>query len=208
MPTTSSSPDADLLGRLRRHGPLTVQQLTKALEVTPTAVRQRLQRLMASGLIQRELRPRGRGRPSHQYGLTEKAKRRSGADFSDLATVLWQTMAGLTPELREQLLEQTAERLASRYRGEVHGVALEGRLDAMRQVLAEHGMEFEVERTPRLSVLKTSDCPYPDLAQGDRSICEMEQRLFSKILERNVQLAECRLDGHACCRFETCEPSA
>ena len=43
-----------LLDLVRIAGPLGVSELSDAMEVTPTAVRQRLMRLMAQSLIQRE----------------------------------------------------------------------------------------------------------------------------------------------------------
>ena len=58
--------------------------------VTATAVRQRLQRLMAEGLIERHTERKGRGRPNHRYSLTEKGERSAGTNFSDLAVVLWE----------------------------------------------------------------------------------------------------------------------
>ena len=73
MPTISESSDAALLNLIRRSGGATVAELADAAEVTPTAVRQRLNRLMAQGLVQRHQQRSGRGRPTHQYVLTEKS---------------------------------------------------------------------------------------------------------------------------------------
>ena len=57
------STDSDLLDLLRITGPLGVSDLADAMEVTPTAVRQRLTRLLAEEMIQREAIRNGRGRP-------------------------------------------------------------------------------------------------------------------------------------------------
>ena len=70
MSAKSPTSDAGLLNLLRITGPLGVSELAHAMEVTPTAVRQRLVRLMARGAIQREAIRRGRGRPRHRYWLT------------------------------------------------------------------------------------------------------------------------------------------
>ena len=67
----TESSDICILDLLRKAGPLGVNDLAQATQVTATAVRQRLVRLMAQGLIDRELTRAGRGRPSHRYGLTE-----------------------------------------------------------------------------------------------------------------------------------------
>ena len=64
--------DADLLDLLRCDGPLGVVELAEAVNVTPTAIRQRLVRLLAQNLIEREVERCGRGRPRHRYRLTTK----------------------------------------------------------------------------------------------------------------------------------------
>src|ERR671912_70722 len=73
------SPDRPLLDLIRRRGPLTVAEMAAALGVTPTAIRNRLTRLVGPGLGERRgglggparaarhdparPRDRGRGRP-------------------------------------------------------------------------------------------------------------------------------------------------
>jgi predicted ArsR family transcriptional regulator len=54
MSIQAPTSDAGLLDLLRITGPLGVTELADAMEVTPTAVRQRLVRLMAQNSIDRE----------------------------------------------------------------------------------------------------------------------------------------------------------
>jgi predicted ArsR family transcriptional regulator len=53
MSIQSPSTDPEFLDLLRTTGPLSVAELADAMEVTPTAVRQRLTRLMSREIIQR-----------------------------------------------------------------------------------------------------------------------------------------------------------
>ena len=62
MSIAAPSTDADLLELLRSKGALDVTEMAKAAEVTATAIRQRLGRLLAQGLIQRQAVRAGRGR--------------------------------------------------------------------------------------------------------------------------------------------------
>ena len=55
--------DVAILDLLRKRDTITVSELAKILEVTATAVRQRLTRLMAQGYVQRTATKAGRGRP-------------------------------------------------------------------------------------------------------------------------------------------------
>jgi len=53
MNSVAPNGDSDLLELLRVEGPMGVSELGRAIRVTATAVRLRLNRLMAQGLIQR-----------------------------------------------------------------------------------------------------------------------------------------------------------
>src|SRR5262245_8227565 len=90
MPVQAESSDVALLDLLRKHGPLSIAQLKAPMQVTATAVRQRLVRLLAQGDIERTTERVSRGRPLHRYALTDKGRRRAGANFADLAIALWQ----------------------------------------------------------------------------------------------------------------------
>lgn len=202
MHTTESS-DIGLLDGLRTAGPQSVAQLATAMQVTATAVRQRLTRLLAQGDIERTTLRTSRGRPVHRYGLTEKGRRRAGANFADLAIALWEEIREIKdPEVRSGLLARISRRLATLYAGQVHGSDLEERMQAVAALFREREIPFEVERMNDLPVLRAAACPYPELAERDRSVCSMERMLFSELVGENLKLSNCRLDGHACCTFE------
>jgi len=230
MATSSETSDQGLLDLLRRRGPMTIAELTVAMEVTANAVRQRLARLMAQGLICRTIgriaspsseqaKPQ-RGRPTHQYSLSEKARRQVGDNFADLAVVLWREIRAVKdPEVRRGLLQRVAGAMAERYQGQIAGTTLPERMGSLAGVFAERRVPVSVAQSEgptesarqaegenhagRLPVLVVEDCPYPQLAEEDRGICAVEKMMFSQLLSENVRLTQCRLDGHHCCQFET-----
>ncbi|NIL97563.1 MAG: winged helix-turn-helix transcriptional regulator [Planctomycetales bacterium] len=196
--------DVELLNQLRRNERLTVSQLAERLNVTATAVRQRLSRLMAAGLIHRQAAPRGRGRPSHEYGLTERGRRQIGGNFADLAMALWREVRRVSaPEVRRGLLERLAGTMAEMYRPQVTGQTVSERMRSIKRLFAERNVPFEVDESGQLPVLTAEACPYPQLAEEDRSVCALERLVFAQLLHRDVRLTACRLDGATCCTFET-----
>ena len=196
--------DSGLLGLLRSKGPMGVSELAAATDVTPTAVRQRLSRLMAEGMIRREVAKAPRGRPSHRYSLTEQGVRETGSNFTDLALALWQEVRQIKdPEVRTGLLRRIAQGMAGIYRRQIHGETTAERMQEISQVMSQRSVPFVVETRDQLPVLTATACPYPELAEQDRGICAVEKMLFSELLGENVRLTECRLDGAAtCCRFQ------
>lgn len=198
----SESSDKTMIDVLRRNGAVTISALVAEMGVTATAVRQRLQRLMADGLIERQAENKGRGRPNHRYSLTEKGERSAGTNFADMAGVLWDEIKSVAdPEIRRGLLKRIAGRLADRYRSEVDGQTLGERMSELAEVMGERKIPFRVDQTGALPVLSALACPYPELAMRDRSVCTMEKMMLSEVLGENVRLSECRLDGGTCCTF-------
>lgn len=197
------SSDTGLLDLLRKVSPQTVTQLAGTMNVTATAVRQRLTRLMAEGLVDRTSRSVGRGRPVHEYRLTVAGKRKSGANFADLAVALWQEIRSISdPEVRRGLLQRISRRLAKQYADQVTGSTLEEKMESLAEFFNQKQIPFEVSQSAEgLPVLNATACPYPELAEQDRGICGMERLLFEEVLGEDLRLSSCRLDGDQCCEF-------
>ena len=195
--------DVSILDLLRKQQEMTVVQLSAAMEVTATAVRQRLGRLLEQGYITRTAITSGRGRPSHQYTLTPKGQRKTGANFADLAIALWQEIRSIEDEeIRRGLLQRISKRMAVMYGDEIQGETVGQRMDQLGDLLTDRELPFSVSEEGGLPVLTMLACPYPGLAEQDRSICSMERMLLSDVLGSSVALTECRLDGDSCCTFE------
>jgi predicted ArsR family transcriptional regulator len=202
----TESSDRPLLDLIRRRGPLTVSEMALELRVTATAVRNRLSRLVSSGLVERRTERGGRGRPKHSYQASAAAHKRLGQNYADLAVVLWEEMMKTVEDrkLRRHLFSRITERLADLYRSQMTGDDWEGRLVQLGSMLHDQGVETEVTHGDGgvMPVLRQHSCPYFALAEDDRSICAMERKMFEKILGRGLRLSQCRLDGHRSCDFE------
>ena len=195
--------DLAILDLLRKREAMTVAEFVQELRVTATAVRQRLNRLMGQTLIERTATRQGRGRPKHRYRLTPKGLRKSGSNFGDLAVALWQEVRMIRdPEDRRGLRQRVAKRVAVMYADTIDGQTLEQRLLALADLFGERRVPLELDNSGALPVLKAVACPYPELADQDRSICAMERLLFAEVLGADVRLAGCRLEGQAACTFE------
>ena len=203
MPQKLLETDDQLLDCLRRCNSATIGELVEALGVTATAVRQRLTRMMEADYVQRTAERQGRGRPVHRYKLTESGRKASGNNYADLAISLWQEIRAVPdPEFRRGLLKRIARRLTDQYAAQVRGETTDERMESLASLMNDREVLFDVNRSHELPVLTARACPYPDLAEQDRSICAMERLLFSEVLGEPLKLSECRLDGGNCCTFE------
>jgi predicted ArsR family transcriptional regulator len=214
--------DEAILDLLRTESVVRVDSLASALGVTPTAVRQRLERLMRDGMVTREPFVRklasgrqasSRGRPAHGYRLTEKGRRTAGDNFRDLAMVLWKELRAIEqPEVRRGLISRIGSAMADLYRPEIGGGPVAERLNRTVSHLQSQRIPCHSEiqpscspGAPLLAVLTSHVCPYPDLAEQDRGICAAERIMLGELLGAEVKLTACRLDGMDCCRFSIAE---
>ncbi len=215
--------DEPVVELLRGDVALGIAELSEALGVTATAVRQRLARLMEAGYVVRERSwaPGGvsRGRPSHVYRLSEAGRQLGGDNFRDLAMVLWREVRRIEePAVRRGLLSRIGQSLAEVCRARSGGFDADrspaSRLAIVAAALRERKIACECtacdssepggadgDASERLAVLTTHTCPYPQLAEADRGICAAERVMLETLVEAPVRLSECRLDGDACCRF-------
>ena len=187
---------------LREHAEMSISEIAEQLQITATAVRQRLGRLMAANLVQRKLvAAEGRGRPGHRYSLTSLGRRQLGGNFADLAFALWEEVRSIPdPEIRRGMLSRIAGRMADAYALDAHSP--KERMRAIAELFGERRVPMTVGENGELPVLTAKCCPYPELAEKDRSVCAMEKLMFSEMVGEKLQLTECRLDGGTCCTFE------
>ncbi len=203
MSSEAPTSDGDLLDLLRIKGSMGVSDLARSIEVTATAVRQRLMRLMAQRLVDRDTIRAGRGRPRHSYKLTEKGMRLTGSNFTDLALALWRQISTLEDKgIREDLVARVARALAEQYAGQVHGRTMADRMRSLTNLLAQRRIPASVQDLAEGVVLTAHACPYPNLAEEDRSVCDMEKSLYSELLGHEIELIRCRLDGGTDCQFQ------
>ena len=202
-PARVTDADRDLLVRLNRHNRAGVEQLCEDLGVTATAVRQRLTRLGEAGLVDRAPVNVGRGRPKHLYGLTAAGRRALGSNYQELADAMWSALSEVEDEaVRSFLFGRLQDTLVARYGGDADGAGeLADRLAGLRDALRVHGFQVELDESGDRPVLREHHCPYLDISEDDPHICELEQRVFERVLGTGVELTRCCRDGDACCEF-------
>lgn len=203
--------DQAVLDLLRSNQGMTVQELIDRLQVTATAVRQRLDRLVQVELIERRKVVAGRGRPQFRYFLTSLGMRYASASYAALALALWQEVMELpNPALRQRILRKVGRRMGTELKVELPANAtLAERMGAVAGSLTQHRVPAVVDQVGALPVLQVRACPYPELSgqDGQRSLCELEQEMISEAVGQPMHLDSCRLDGHHMCQYRPIFPS-
>ena len=207
--TLQDSPAGHIVEILQRHGPLSIKAIEEQVGVTKTAVRQQLTSLMASGMVTTQLVREGVGRPHYVYLLTEKAREVFSCYCDELVLSLYEELLAEVGSARiSLLLNRVGSRLATKYDEQLRGSRLGERVRSLVSVMEDRGMLTDLRPTNQGFVLKSYNCPYHELAQEHREICEMEQTMMSSVLAADVELTQCMMDGHRGCEFTVLPRSA
>ncbi len=196
------NPTWRILEYMQRRGSATIKDLEVLLGITTTAVRQHLSSLQAEGYVERRRVHSGVGRPHHAYSLTGKTSELFACHCDDLALTLLQEVFALEGvERAHQLLGRVGNRLAQRYASSVRSAVLQERVQEMADALYSKGVLAEVNDEADTIMLQTYNCPYHELAQEHREICEMDEMMMRQVLGSDVNLSSCMMDGHTSCTF-------
>lgn len=193
-----------ILEYMQRNGSATIKEVEQLLGITTTAVRQHLTTLQAEGYIVRKAVHAGVGRPHHTYTITERVHDLFACHCDDLALTLLEEVFAL--EGKEQtnlLLGRVSQRLANRYSSSVRSGILQERVEELATALHHRGVLTSVNNHDEdIIILHTYNCPYRELAQEHREICEMDKAMVRQVLGSDVSLTNCMMDGHRSCSFE------
>lgn len=199
-----SDSDRQVVDLLMVHSPQEINQLVKRLGVTATAVRQRLGRLMSVGYVERTTVSSGRGRPVHQYSLTDSGRLSCGNNLADLAVALWQQIHQIPDAtIRESVVSGAIDRLVDKYNSEITGESAADRMASISRLFGDRDLPVRFDQNEDgLPVISVGGCLYPGLSESGTKICDLEQQVLQRVIGDEVQLCTCQRQGDACCSFQ------
>jgi len=191
-----------ILEQLHRQKAMTAEQLSGELDITGSAVRQQLARLVSAGLVRVTSQHGGVGRPRNLYRLTEEGRKYFAQQDGLLAKALLDEMHQLYgKEAAFHLLERAGKRLYADLQGSIDGDTLVERVRQLADHLNGEGVITDVRVEMGYQVLSLYNCPYHEVAQAHRGLCLVEARTLADILDAEVKQSKCMMDGANGCQF-------
>jgi len=184
-------------------GPLTVSDLSGEIGITPMAIRQHLATLEGDALVHRQTLRRGVGRPSHIFSLTPQAEGLFPKSYDRLAHELLTSLEAL--EGREKVWEVFRKRMDNLYDEIVprlEGKTLPEKIEELTKVQEEMGHMPEWRRENGHYVLIEHNCSICSVAERFPVVCELEARLFSRLLDADIKRHSRIAEGDIACRFD------
>jgi DeoR family suf operon transcriptional repressor len=222
LPTTRRA----ILNLLKRQGPLGVNDVARALSLTPAAIRMQLVRLEEDGLLARVdsagaevsgAQATGaaatgaaatgaaarRGRPAHTYELTSAAEALYPKRYGDLTTELLGYLGGPNGEQVDELFERRRRRRVDGALPRLAHLSFDEQVAALAAILDEDGYLADATRQADGSWLITEhNCAILTVAHGFSQACSSELSFIRDALPgTTVKRVAHLMDGAHVCAY-------
>ena len=193
----------EILSLIKRRGPMTVQELSRTLKITPMGVRQHLAILERDGYLHAAGIRRGQGRPSRLYGISAEGDKLFPRTYEQLARALLDDLRTVEgQEKLDALFEHRRRQLLEQYRGRMAGKELRERVAVLAEARTEEGYLAEHQQVGRdRFVLVEHNCPIRAVAEGHPQVCRCEMELFADALGATVSRTDHIASGAPHCRY-------
>jgi predicted ArsR family transcriptional regulator len=184
---------------LLRRGPMTVDELATALELTRTAVQAQLATLQHDQLVEQRGARRGTSKPARTYGVTMQAELLFSRAYIPILTQLVHVLAGRVSPAEFDSIMREAGRGAMADRAVPRAGTLRDRATRASSVLNELGGLSEVEEEDGLYVIRSYGCPLAAATALHPEVCNALESLLSEFAGTAVTKCCDRYDRERCC---------
>ncbi len=188
---------------LRSKEGLTVDELSRQLDITRNAVRQHLAGMVADGLVEvGATRPSG-GRPERLYRLTAAGGESFSRRYSWFASLLLESIkaeAGIGG-LRKRLT-MLGTSVGRKLRASHPGLASRRqKVEKLAALMEDLGYDTG-GKGPNENTVEAFNCVFHDLAYSNPDVCQFDLALLSAFTDSKVEHQECMAKGGNVCRFK------
>ena len=183
---------------LLRRGPMTVDELAAALELTRTAVRAQLATLQHEELIEQRGTRRGTSKPARLYGVTTQAELLFSRAYIPILTQLLHVLARrMSPAEFDSVMREVGRAVMTGRpvpRGPLHD-----RVASASSLLNDLGGLTEVGEEDGLYVIVSHGCPLAAATADHPEACNALESLLSEFVGTRVTKCCDRYARERCC---------
>lgn len=196
-----------ILRYLKHAGDATVDELSRALGVPRSTLRQHLAMLAKDAMVRERSRPDGVGRPRKVYGPGPAADAEFPKRHGELLRMVLETLRGRDGRQGlQRLCDNVQARLIEEHQ-HLRGIRdPERRLRAVAEVLIDRGDIFEFGREGSGFALRFYDCPFGELPREFPELCGLAQGVVEGLGGLPVTIREWQVRGDRRCVFRVDPP--
>jgi predicted ArsR family transcriptional regulator len=184
---------------LLRRGPMTVDELAAALQLTRTAVQAQLATLQQDELVEQHGSRRGASKPARTYGVTMQAELLFSRAYIPILTQLVHVLAGrMSPGEFDSIMHEVGRRAMAERAPAPRGL-LRDRVVTASSLLNELGALSEVDEEDGLYIIKSHGCPLAAATAEHPEVCNALESMLSEFVGAKVTKCCDRYDRERCC---------
>jgi predicted ArsR family transcriptional regulator len=212
MATTGSNSQQAILNQLLEHkSGATLEELTRAVGLSRTAVNQQLVSLEADGFVTRTTPRKTAGRPQHVYVLTEAGANRFPKQYSWFSRMLLETLRQqVGAEQVSQYMYDLGVKLSAALIPRLVGKNRTERIDEIVRIMNETGFmarTFPAMSGDKLPRVECKNCVYHDLSREYPEVCRFDIGFLSGLMGAEIEHQSCMQRGGESCRFRFIPPA-
>lgn len=193
----------EVLFLLKRTPDLSLGQLARSLGVSKMAALRRVALLEGEGLVARESRAHGVGRPQVHFRLTADSQRLFPTAYEQTSMYALNFIEHrLGRSAVVDLLRERSRDLYHQHRPQMVGKSLPDRVATLAEIRDRGGYMAErgSGRKSGFELLE-HNCPIRTLAAQYGEACEIERKMFESLLQADVETTHRVVAGSPVCRF-------
>lgn len=198
-----SSQKRRLLLLLKTHPGASLGEVAGSLQISKVAALRHLTALEEEGLVAREYRSGGVGRPSAHFRLRDASAGLFPQAYTQMSlSALEYIERRLGHPAVVDLLQQRTDEVAATSGARFRSGELPERVRTLVQLRTEGGYMAELGSRQRGTVeMREHNCPILAIAGRYPEACEVERRMFERLLRARVEVSHRVVAGDAVCRF-------
>ncbi len=189
---------------MREKEGMTIEQFSKLLEISRSAIHQHMTVLERDGYVRKSVSLQTKGRPGATFVLTEKGIHIFPKHYNLFAEMLINLIKHkLGSEQLTKYLQELGISLAETKKQALQGKPLQEQLEMTVAIMQELGYEAQLaESEPGQGpMIDAFNCIFHDLAYKNDEVCEMDLSLLATLLDSEIEQVCCMAKDSRCCRF-------
>ena len=206
LPRRATEGTAGRIMELLRRGPMTVDELGAALQLTRTAVQAQLTTLQRDELIEQRGARRGTSKPARTYGVTMQAELLFSRAYIPILTHLMHVLAQRLSAAEFDAIMHEVGRQAMAGRAAAPRGPLRDRVVTASSLLNDLGGLSEVDEEDGLYIIRSHGCPLAAATAEHPEVCNALESMLSEFVGTKVTKC-CDRYGRVRCCFEVARDS-
>jgi predicted ArsR family transcriptional regulator len=198
-----SSTRKNILFLIKKNGNMSIDGLSKVIDITPMGIRQHLIALEKKGLVKYASVKKGIGRPGFIYSLTETAHDLFPYSYDKLAIDILRNIRKYEGDEKvEKIFGWRKDKILNTSRNALAGMETLGdKVNGLKDILESEGHFVEVSEGAENYHLNQYHCPISRVSVEFRDACNSELQLYRELLGREVKRVQAISEGANSCLY-------